>query len=122
MSDPMARDPAKSPDLFDLLPPPAARSTQQEGLVAGRRSSAERYRQIADLLKERGPLAGWQIAGALGCQLHQVSGRLTEMREMKLIEKTGERNKNPRSGVSGEVVRLTQQQPLSDFDGSNRLD
>ncbi len=96
----------REPDLFDILPPPAA-STRDQGLAAAAKAQRERYRQIHQLLADRGPLAGWQIAQALGCQLHQISGRLTEMRERKLIEKSGERRKNPRTDTSGEVVRLT---------------
>ncbi len=110
MPDPMTRVQAKRPpDLFDLLSPPAPLSTQQLGRVAASRSAAGRYQRITELLTERGPLAGWQIAEAIGCQLHQVSGRLTEMREQGLIEKTGERAKNLRTGVGGEVVRICSQ-------------
>jgi hypothetical protein len=96
---------SREPNLFDVLPKPAP-SARAEGLAAAGKTQRERYRQIRQLLTDRGPLAGWQIAQALGCQLHQISGRLTEMREQKLIEKTGERRKNPRTNTSGEVVRL----------------
>jgi hypothetical protein len=106
MSDPLSRVPATDPpDLFSILPP-IAPTVREESQAAAARSSAERYRQISHLLSERGPLAGWQIAEALGCQLHQISGRLTEMRTNGQIENTGERRKNPRTNTTGEVVRL----------------
>ncbi len=111
MPDPMTRVQAKRPpDLFDLLPPPVPLSSQQLGHIAATRSAAGRYQRIIELLTERGPLAGWQIAEAIGCQLHQVSGRLTEMRDQQLIENTGERRKNPRTGVGGEIVRIRRNQ------------
>ncbi len=104
MSD-VAQPAKRETTLFDLLPP-AEPPTRRQGLFAAARTAKARYRQITQLLEERGPLAGWEIAAALGCQLHQVSGRLTEMRQLKLIENTGERRKNPRMNTAGEVVRL----------------
>lgn len=106
MPDPLAKAGDRPPNLFDLLPAPPALTTQQEGQIAAAKSAPERYRQILQLLAERGPLAGWQIAETLGCQLHQISGRLSELRDQRVIENAGERRKNPRSGVGGEVVRL----------------
>jgi hypothetical protein len=94
-------------DLVDVLPPAATVSTRAEGLAAASKSYQQRYRQICQLLTDRGPLAGWQIAESLGCQLHQISGRLTEMRTQGQIQKTGERRMNPRTKTSGEVVRLS---------------
>ena len=108
MSDPMAQPANRPPDLFDLLPAPQL-STQQQGMIAAAKSAPERYTQIIELLTQRGPLAGWEVAAALGCQLHQISGRLTEMRAQRLIENTGERRKNPRTDVVGNVVRLCRQ-------------
>jgi len=102
----LARPTTNSVDLFTLLPSPAVISTRTEGHIAAEQSKAERYRQITDLLTERGPLANWQIADALRCQPHQTSGRLTELRAENVIENTGERRRNPRTNVSGEVVRL----------------
>lgn len=96
-------DPSRS--LWDYLPPMAEKSTQHEGLEAANASRSERYKQVLELLRSRGPLAGWEIAEALKCQFNQVSGRLTELVRDKIIEDTGERRKNPRTGVSGRVLR-----------------
>lgn len=108
MSDPLARvrHANKEPDLFTILPPPASMTPQQAGLVAASKTAAERYRQIAELLRTRGPLAGWQIAEALGCQMHQISGRLTEMKHRREIEDSGDRRLNPHTKTPGRVMRL----------------
>jgi len=111
MSDPLMRAAQREPDLFDILPPPAPVTTQQAGLIAGSKTANERYQQIVDLLRARGPLAGWQIAEALGCQINQISGRLTELVKDQVLEDSGERRVNPRTKVSGRVLRLVVERP-----------
>lgn len=107
MTDPMARVVGnRPPDLFNILAEPDRNSTRTQGQIAADRTRNDRFAQILDLLRERGPLANWQIAEALQCQPHQTSGRLAELRDQGKIENTGERRKNPRTNVSGEVVRL----------------
>jgi predicted ArsR family transcriptional regulator len=96
----------KPPDLFDLLPPPALLSTRQEAQAAAALRAKERYGQVLALLRDRGPLTCFEIAGALGCQLNAISGRLTELKDQGEIESTGERRKNPATGRSSEVLRL----------------
>jgi hypothetical protein len=51
-------------------------------------------------------MACWEIANALGCQLNAISGRISELKDQHAIEPTGERRPNPRTGRSGEVMRI----------------
>ncbi len=93
--------------LFDVLPKPEKNSTRTEGQIAACLTRDMRYKQIIDLIREHGPLANWQIANFLNCHPHQISGRVTELRDkLKRLELTGDRIKNPRTGTSGAIHRL----------------
>ncbi len=92
------------PNLFSRRP---LLSTTHIAQDAASKLAPKRHRQIIELLSTRGPLAAWQMAEALGLPMHSISGRITELRKAKIIEETGERRTNPRSGVAGEVLRLS---------------
>ena len=76
--------------------------------VAARRTS-KRYRQIAETLGRLGPSCIFEVAAALGCFDHQISGRFGEMEKLGLIRKTGDRRKKPSTGCAAEVYEITGQ-------------
>jgi len=91
---------AAEPDLFARLPTPAVLSTQQEAQAAAEAHANERYAQVLSLLRERGPMACWEIADALGCQLNAISGRMSELKDQHAIEPTSQRRPNPRTAAA----------------------
>lgn len=105
MPDPLARNDAGAGPLFDQLPPPR-RSTSTEAGQAAAMSSRDRYRRILDLLRDRGPMTLFELAAAMAIEPHRISGRITELKRDLLIERTGERRQNPKTGCSAEVLRL----------------
>ncbi len=110
MSDPLSRprDPLAG-TLFEQLGDPRPRSTRDEAHIAAMRDADRRREQILGLLRERGPMACFEIARALGTMDHSISGRLTDLKKDNLIEPTGERRPNPRSGRTADVYRLVRE-------------
>lgn len=83
-------------------------------------SIPRRYAQILDLLRTRGPMTLWEVAAAMGVHDHQISGRISELKEKLLIEATGERRKKPSTGCEADVYRLRQpleSEPVADVLG-----
>jgi DNA-binding MarR family transcriptional regulator len=50
----------------------------------------EKYKAILALLRSQGGMTSKEIAAAFGTALHKVSPRLSELKQMKWIEPTGE--------------------------------
>jgi hypothetical protein len=101
------------PGLFDLLPKPEADTREQAAVVAG--SVAKRRRaEILRLLQEHGPQTLFELARWLQVPDHAISGRITDLKRECLIEPTGERRPNPRSGVRCEVYRCRPAGALAD--------
>jgi len=111
MSDPLQRrghpppTPADLPPLWQLAPAPQ-RSTDRLAADVAARSAGKRYEQIIKLLTERGPLTLFEICAALGKEKNQLSGRMTELRSDHVIEFTGERRTDPKTGCQAEVYRI----------------
>ncbi len=107
MSDPlMKRRDDLAGTLFEQLGEPRPRSTRDEAHIAAMRDAERRREQILTLLRERGPMTCFELAQVIGVQDHSVSGRLTELKTDALIEPTGERRVNPRSGRKVDVYRI----------------
>lgn len=62
---------------------------------------------VRQVLLDHGPKALFEIKDILGWEVNSVSGRLTELERAKLIARTGERRKNPKTGQRGDVWTLT---------------
>lgn len=97
MSDPNERKPYNS-------------TSQLAGAVAAA-NSGNRRAQILLHLEQHGPSALFEVAAAIGCFDHQISGRFTDMERDGLIEKTGVRKTKPETGCQAEVWRLRQPLP-----------
>jgi hypothetical protein len=93
------------PGLFDLLPRPEADTRQQAAVVAGS-VAKQRRAEILRLLQEHGPQTLFELSRWLQVPDHAISGRITDLKRDCLIEPTGERRPNPRSGVRCDVYRL----------------
>jgi hypothetical protein len=70
-----------------------------------------RQERIIALLRERGPLAIWEIADILSVFDHQISGRFSELERQGLIRKSGERRTKPDTKCAAEVYCLAEQRP-----------
>lgn len=74
-----------------------------------------RRRRIIELLQEK-PRAIFEVAEALECFDHQISGRFGELERDLIIEKTGERRRKESTGCDAEVYRIrTQPAPPADL-------
>jgi hypothetical protein len=82
-------------------------TSAKAGLAAALRSSGRKARIIESIRKD-GPATIWEMAGRLGLSVHQFAGRFGEMERDRVIEKTGERRKNPETACEAEVYRLAQ--------------
>lgn len=89
-------------------PAPASlfESTSQEAGHVAARFARQRYLQILAILRDR-PACIFEIAGAIGCHDHQISGRFGELVKANLIERTGLRRLKPETGCSAEEYRIT---------------
>jgi DNA-binding HxlR family transcriptional regulator len=98
--DPLARPDPQPPrgTLFD--------STSRLAGEAAARNSGKRRAQILQVLRDRGPLAIFEIAAQIGCLDHQISGRFGELERDGLIQKTGQRVTKPDTGQPCERYAL----------------
>lgn len=101
------------PSLFDLLPKAEPDTRQQAAVVAGS-VAKQRRAEILRLLHEHGPQTLFELARWLQVPDHAISGRITDLKRDCLIEPTGERRPNPRSGVKCEVYRCRYSDHLAD--------
>lgn len=104
-AEPAGRPYGREPDLFDLLPA-AGPSTQQQAAAAAAKSESSYQARIMEHLRKHGPSTCFEMARAFGVTDNRISGRLTKMSEECLIERTGERRKNPETGVNADVWRI----------------
>lgn len=102
-NDPLQQ--AEMPPLWKLAPHPQ-KSTSLLAADQAAATTAKRYEQITELLREKGPQTLFEICAHLGKQKNQLSGRLTELRRDGVIEFTGERRTDPQTQASAEVYRL----------------
>jgi predicted ArsR family transcriptional regulator len=80
--------------------------TSYESAVTAATTSAERRQTILALLTWDGQgMTADEIADALGYSVLAIRPRVSELRNMGLIEPTGERRRNA-SGMSAAVVRI----------------
>jgi predicted ArsR family transcriptional regulator len=75
-------------------PPPESTSSKAHRTAA--KSIGARKQKIVDVIRQRGPLAIFEVAQHLGCFDHQISPRFSEMEADGLLIKTGERRQSPR--------------------------
>jgi hypothetical protein len=85
------------PTLFD--------STSEAARKVAAAHASERYAQIAMALAN-GPACIFEVAQALGCLDHQISGRFGEMEKLGLIHKTGVRRTKPTTGCQASVYAI----------------
>jgi len=101
------------PGLTHHLPPPRLPEPSlfdSTSRLAGRsadRYSGVRYRAILIYLRDSGPACIWEIAAALGCFDHQISGRFGELVRATAIRRTGLRRLKPTTGCQADVYELT---------------
>ena len=77
-----------------------------------KKTLSEREKRVRQVLLDRGPLALFEIAAILGVPDHTISGRITALADKhKVIEDTGLRRVNPKSGRHAIVWRLKYVQP-----------
>src|SRR5436305_1441121 len=102
-------------DLSTMGPLPPAqeqRGTRSDAARTAVRWAKVRYRQILQLLADRGGLCIFEVAAALTVQEqtsihdHQISGRFGAMEHAELIEKAGLQRRTP-SGCRAEVYQIT---------------
>jgi hypothetical protein len=93
MSDPLQKplEDASKPALFG--------STRELAGAVAAANAGNRRAQILHLLGSRGPMALFEVAAALGCFDHQISGRFTDLAG-RPDRATGERKKSPRPAAS----------------------
>ncbi|MGE5609792.1 MAG: hypothetical protein ACM359_11095, partial [Bacillota bacterium] len=120
--DPMMR--AADPNLHHSELSLFNNTSRLAGEVAAR-GVGRRHQQILQLLRDRGPLALWEIAAALSVFDHQVSGRLTELKQQGLIQPLGQRRTNPATGCPAEVYEIaaspTPPEPTPQYTLAERL-
>jgi predicted ArsR family transcriptional regulator len=66
---------------------------------------------VREVLLVHGSKALFEIKEILGWEVNSVSGRLTELERAKVIARTGERRRNPKTGQPGDVWKLTYAPP-----------
>jgi len=72
-----------------------------------RKTLSAREKKVRQVLLEHGPQTLFEIAARLGVPDHTISGRITRLHDFhEVIEDTGERRKNPRSGRPAIVWRI----------------
>lgn len=62
---------------------------QSKAANPSRGSKRAMYDWILATLKQHGPLTGAELSRVMGIPFHRVSGRLTEMRGLGMIRRTG---------------------------------
>jgi hypothetical protein len=80
-------------------------STSEQARRISSQKVGDRYTQIINVLAT-GPACIFEVAQALGCFDHQISGRFGEMVQLGLIEKTGDRRTKQSTGCQAEVYRI----------------
>jgi predicted ArsR family transcriptional regulator len=81
-------------------------STSREAGHVAARFAGQRYRSILEYLCNR-PGCIFEIAAALGCFDHQISGRFGELVKAGYIERSNQRRIKPATGCQAEEYRLT---------------
>jgi predicted transcriptional regulator len=108
MPDPLARSTHDDlvGTLFDRIGPARPASTSELADLVSSRHAADRRAAIVQLLHARGPMTLFELADAIGCLDHQISGRVTELKRAGRIEPTGDRRRKPSTGCLCDVYRL----------------
>jgi len=89
-------------------PPPGTLwdSTRRQAGDVAATFSGQRRSRILQLLRDRGPMTIWEIAAEMSVFDNQISGRFGELERDGLIQKTGQRKPNPRTGCDAEVYAI----------------
>lgn len=88
-------------------PAPASlfESTSEEAGHVAARFAGHRYLQILTILYQH-PACIFEIAAAIGCHDHQISGRFGELVKHNLILRTGIRREKPATGCQAEEYAI----------------
>jgi hypothetical protein len=98
--------------LGPLPPEPYKTSTRHQAARVAARWARTRYRQILQLLADRGGLCIFEVARAISAQEnatvhdHQISGRFGALEHAELIKKAGVKRCTP-TGCQAEVYQIT---------------
>lgn len=78
---------------LDIVPSGSSAAGEVAARISGKRKA-----RILQLLRNRGPLTLWELAEAMSCQVHQISGRISELKFDGQILETG-LHRHPVSGI-----------------------
>ncbi len=91
-------------DLQQPSPPPLfQKDTSTAAGATAARFVGQRRQRILQLLRDKGPLALFEIAAILDVGDHHISGRFTELERDGLIKRTGQRRVKPDTGCEAEL-------------------